>query len=637
MTCSLSLLFGFALTVCSHAGVIGYWNFDDTYANQAGPASDGALAYGTSVFSTDVSAAIGSGKSGSFDSVSAIQVPTTGHPMDSNDFNLSYFIKRGAQNGLYQRITSRGNTFETTVGQNGELSSYGGWSTLGTANEGVWTHVAWVNTSFVGRNLYVNGVLQPGTVGMSTSASGDLFLGGIASDNGESYNGLLDDVLLWDNTTNPLSAGDIAFIANNGVDAFLNPNPPVEVISVTSDPRQWMLSTERQSGGPAGTWTPTGDPLPDASTYTLAASPTGLGHIFTAAADIGVETLLGDGGNGTPEGLQFYRTTFDLDPSSDVAADIVLAVDNGAQIFINGTEVARETSFQTENWAQPYSTLSINGDGSISDVTLFDLVAPSFSDWRAGQNELVLAIRNPDPEGLGGGGLAFRMDVTGAGSPPPPELPSATVTSDPDQWMLSTVRTSGGPMSDWTPSGDPLPDASTFTLTASPTTLAHVLGAAANLGVETLNGDGGNGLPEGVQYYRTTFELDPFIDISAELVLAVDNGAAVFINGEEVARETSFDAANWASPYSSLTINEDGSIGNVTLFDWVAPSFDNWLMGENELIIAIRNPDAEGLNAGGIGLRLDVFTQVPEPSTWCLLALGGLGLLFYRRRKRICG
>ncbi len=233
---SLSLLLGFALTVRSHADVIGYWNFDDTHANQAGPASDGALAYGTSVFSTDVPAAIGSGKSGSFDGGSAIQVPTTGHPMDSNDFNLSYFIKRGAQNGPYERITSRpGNTHETAIGQNGELSSYGGWSTLGTANEGVWTHVAWVNTSFVGQSLYVDGVLQPGTPSLNPVLSGDLFLGGIASNNGESYNGLLDDVLLWDNTSNPLSTGEIAFIANNGVDAFLNQAPPAPVFTIIDE------------------------------------------------------------------------------------------------------------------------------------------------------------------------------------------------------------------------------------------------------------------------------------------------------------------------------------------------------------------------------------------------------------------
>ena len=92
---------------------------------------------------------------------------------------------------------------------------------------------------------------------------------------------------------------------------------------------------------------------------------------------------------------------------------------------------------------------------------------------------------------------------------------------------------------------------------------------------------------------------------------------------------------NWARPYSSLTINEDGSITNLSLFDpGASTSFTGWKVGQNELILVIRNPDTEGLNAGGIAFRMDVVTRVPEPGSIVMLGLGGLGLAVFGWRKR---
>ena len=79
-------------------------------------------------------------------------------------------------------------------------------------------------------------------------------------------------------------------------------------------------------------------------------------------------------------------------------------------------------------------TNNINADGSVSSLSLFDGVASNFSDWRVGQNELVIAIRNPDTEGAAAGGLAFRLGVH-TGDLPSDELTTLTsVTSDPSQW-----------------------------------------------------------------------------------------------------------------------------------------------------------------------------------------------------------
>ena len=612
------------LAAPAQAELVGYWPFDGDVSDQSGNGLDGTnllnVSYnGSTPFGTGSALVLGGSTR-----VDVGPAPS----LNSQAFTLAYWVNQNGavQNGNFERITSRGSdTFETALSGDGSLSYYpsqAGWANTGhDVPRNGWQHVAFATDGATMR-VYVNGTER--FAGQSNAMpTGILRIGARASVWTEGGEGKVDDVALWNS---PLSPSAVASLGSQG----LRPTD-ITTTTVTSDPTAWLLSTVRTSGGPLGTWTPTGDPLPDASTFTQAAAPSGAGGIVGAANDLGLGTLLGDGGNGTPTGIQYYRTTFDLPAFAQASANLALATDNGAQVFINGVEVARETSFLVENWQRPYSTLSIGSDGAVGNVTLFDLVAPSFSDWRAGENEIIVALRNPDPEALSAGGLAFRLDVDTSLAPP-----QIVVTSDPSRWSLSTERTSGGPLGTWSPSGAPPPDASTFTLAASPSPVAGIVNAAADIGVDTLLGDGGAGAPTGVQYYRTTFDLAPFSSVAADLVLAVDNGAQVFINGVEIARETSFLVENWASPYSSLRINDDGSITDVTLFDTVASSFTGWLEGENEIIIALRNPDPEALAGGGIAFRMTLTATpdvIPEPATLSLLALGGLAALVRRRRS----
>jgi hypothetical protein len=191
--------------------------------------------------------------------------------------------------------------------------------------------------------------------------------------------------------------------------AFLAAAPARAVpITIGTNTTDWQKSTQVAAGGPGGVWTTTvsaGD-LPDLATYTLAPQASGLSWIAGPAASLGVQDFRLDGGNNSPAGVQFFRTTF---AAYDVAAaEITLAVDNDAQVFINGQEVAREISWTGANWTAPLPSLTVGADGSISNVVEFDQVF-SFTNWNDGENEVVLVGRNPDNEGPLAGGIAFRM------------------------------------------------------------------------------------------------------------------------------------------------------------------------------------------------------------------------------------
>ena len=243
---NLSLVLTGSLTMAANAAVVGYWDFDGDFNNSLGPAANGTQAYGTTTFAAGLY-----GQAGSFDGASAVSIDDAVDPMSSTTFTLAYFIQAGTQDGIFERITARpSNSFFTAIADgvtvldagapnvatpaNLELSYWNvgggdpgsnwfGWDNTGaTASGSGWTHVAWVDDD-TNMRLYIDGVLVYTGNSIINTPTGDLFLGGNSSDSntGESYIGLLDDVLLTDNA---LSANDIQFIANNGVAAWV-PEP----------------------------------------------------------------------------------------------------------------------------------------------------------------------------------------------------------------------------------------------------------------------------------------------------------------------------------------------------------------------------------------------------------------------------
>lgn len=205
-----------------------------------------------------------------------------------------------------------------------------------------------------------------------------------------------------------------------------------------------------------------------------------------------------------------------------------------------------------------------------------------------------------------------------------------TVGSNPS-WTKSTVTTPGGASGAWTNPTLAPPSAASFT---NPV----VVGGGVAAPAATALGVTGISTGNGVTYFTTMFNLNPFSSISASIALGVDNGAAVWINGQFVGAETSLSTANWASPYPGFDIASNGSILNIVKFDQTQ-AFTGFTAGQNTLILAIRNLDNGDTGGFGFRMNLDVTERsaVPEPGSLALIALALVGLGVARSRKSLRG
>ncbi|NIP92621.1 MAG: hypothetical protein GWO24_03800, partial [Akkermansiaceae bacterium] len=212
----------------ARADLVGWWDFENTLEDQSASDLDGSP-IGDPPFDDDVPAGGGSSSSLRFDGTSAgVNIPAS-LSLDSADFTLAYFVNPdgAVQSGNFERLTSRGgDSFETALSGGNVLSYFGpganggpGWVVTGvTVAPDDWTHVAWRNGGGA-MELFVDG--ESAWSGAAVGAPGGLMNLGIRHNNVEGYEGLLDDVILWDDSSNPLTDEQIAEIAEKGMAGFL--------------------------------------------------------------------------------------------------------------------------------------------------------------------------------------------------------------------------------------------------------------------------------------------------------------------------------------------------------------------------------------------------------------------------------
>lgn len=221
------------------ATMVGWWNFDDNVDDQSLTGNNGVLNNGAG-YNANVPAAIGGGKSlildGNDDQV-RIEANAT---LDSPNFTLAYFLNQNGAaqgGGIFERITSRGgDTFETAMGNGGGFSYYTptiGWNTPGavpSAPANDWVHVAWRSDGTKLR-LLLDGVEVLNDARAIGTPTGPMFIGARHTGN-EGYQGLLDDVVLFDDSVDPLTDADIVRIAEVGVSGWMIPEPSSIVMAV---------------------------------------------------------------------------------------------------------------------------------------------------------------------------------------------------------------------------------------------------------------------------------------------------------------------------------------------------------------------------------------------------------------------
>ena len=401
-----------------YGGLVGYWDFNRNVMDQSEQGNHGELVGASYV--NDVPDALGVGQSLSFEDHGEHVFIAADPSLNSDVFTLSMFVNDQDQiDPGVSRLTSRqADSFETGLNQaalpSDTISYYAGsWVQTEFAPDiDAWHHLAFVADGET-MTVYVDGESAFGPRPFGSSPSGFMHIGNRWND-AEGFFGLMDDVALWDAA---LPAESISALAN-GTQSPLEipipdppPPPPQPFLTVGSSVDTWQLSTELIDGGGREDWLPDGETPPALDTFTLEplpTSPTVMGHIEAAAIQLEVEGIQAD------NDVHYYRTTFDLERAGGFNAELQLAVDNGAHVFINGELLATETSFVVANWAFPLPSLAIAEDGTI-DVIKFDDAAQSFDGWRVGENEIVLAVRNPFDENAPAGGFAFRLDFFGSG------------------------------------------------------------------------------------------------------------------------------------------------------------------------------------------------------------------------------
>jgi hypothetical protein len=399
------------------SSLVGYWDFNDNAEDHgATGANDGTLVGGT--YSTNVPAAIGSGKSLSLTGgTSYVSIPANAS-LNSNVFTLAYWIRdpgqttgtgnSGSGNIGHNRITSRtSDTFETAVSNNAaglgnsSIKYYAsGWVETAYTTTPQWTHMAYVSNGST-LSIYANGV-QIYTAARTVSPSGALNIGARVTGNNEGFVGNMDDVALWNIALSPES---IALLADGSATPISVPVPQ----SIRSSTSTWTLSTVSRDGGAAGNWNSVGLPAPP-STATFTLTPTATTNLVIPSINIAASSL-GAQGLVAANNVRYYRTTFTLAAFAKASASIQLAVDNGAQVWLNGTLLATEITYSGDPFVSPYPSINIAEDGAVS-VTKFDSSVATFNNWIVGTNEIIVAVRNPNTDSATtAGGLAFRMDV----------------------------------------------------------------------------------------------------------------------------------------------------------------------------------------------------------------------------------
>ncbi len=179
----------------------------------------------------------------------------------------------------------------------------------------------------------------------------------------------------------------------------------------------WMKSTVVTPTNLSGLWMGVNGALPGAGTFT---DPVMVGQPFPWAH---VTPVGGADPITTGHSITYFRKTFNLTTTAGIEARFRMNVDDQAEIYVNGTLIARIEGMGRANYRNPHHDARFYGAGSVDngfmggDAYDFTTGTAMSSIFQVGANELVVVVRN-----LGKvndkGGFSMRMDLSGCGIVP---------------------------------------------------------------------------------------------------------------------------------------------------------------------------------------------------------------------------
>ncbi len=163
------------------------------------------------------------GQAFSFNGTNAyIQAPDTGLPLGSSPRTLAFWMKpqlNARVPVIYGGFAANNAFYVLVSGSHAAIGQWGGGDVSGSANvaDGNWHYIAMTYDGASSVNLYVDGVLDAtATKTYNTTSTGKVILGSDVGGSNEYYNGLLDEVMIYNRA---LTNSEIQNVMSSGTPA----------------------------------------------------------------------------------------------------------------------------------------------------------------------------------------------------------------------------------------------------------------------------------------------------------------------------------------------------------------------------------------------------------------------------------
>ncbi len=379
-------------------------------------------------------------------------------------------------------------------------------------------------------------------------------------------------------------------------------NAPVIVCNSYVTDGTWMKSTTVTPSNLSGTWSGVNGNLPADGTFSMNAM---LGQPYSFQS---IDSIDGASVIQTGRDITYFRKSIMIDSLQNFDARLRLLVDDQAEVYVNGKLLAGQYTGSRNNYKLPSFDAMFNNDNTVDNPNgggvAYDATSSMDLDdiFKVGMNTITVAVRNY-AKASDRGGFTLRLDLCGekinGGAPTMDSLVSS------NGFEKSTVITPSNFSGFWGGVSS-LPATSTYTMAAvegQPYSFPSIDAVPGSKVISTESSD--------ITYYRREFSLTSSSNLDARIMMTVDDGMEVYINGQLIAREENVSRSNYKAPAHDVKFNANGTVmngfmgGDMFDFTTLASMDDVFNTGMNELVVVVRNL-GRASDRGGFSFRMEV-------------------------------